>query len=86
MLRAGAASARDLSRAVGIPERDVAVHLEHLARSLRRTGGRLAVTPSECLDCGFAFGERGHHRYTRPGRCPRCHGRRLTLPRFRIED
>lgn len=79
----GPATARDLSKRVGIRERAVADHLDHLARSLARRGERLAVEPSECLDCGFVFSRR--ERYTRPGRCPECRGRRISLPRFEIQ-
>jgi predicted Zn-ribbon and HTH transcriptional regulator len=85
VLLAGEATARDLSRQVGIPERDVADHVQHLAESARHTGERVVVEPSVCLVCGFAFTHRERHRFTRPGRCPECHGRRITLPRFRIE-
>jgi predicted Zn-ribbon and HTH transcriptional regulator len=85
VLQGGAATARDLSRRVGIPERDVAAHLEHLERSVRHCGERLVVEPSVCFRCGFAFVDRERHRYTRPGRCPECHGHRLSLPAFRIE-
>jgi predicted Zn-ribbon and HTH transcriptional regulator len=85
VLLEGDATARDLSRRVGIPERDVAEHVEHLARSARHAGERLVVEAPVCLACGFAFGQRERHRFTRPGRCPECHGRRITLPRFRIE-
>ncbi|MHC4138081.1 MAG: transcriptional regulator [Planctomycetota bacterium] len=84
-LLAGDATARDLSRLVGIPERDVAEHIRHLERSVRRSGGRVVVEPSICFSCGFAFTPREHHRYTRPGRCPECHSRRISLPTFRIE-
>ena len=84
-LREGLASARDLSKRVGIPERDVAGHLEHLERSLRHGDERLVVEPPLCLACGFAFRRRERHRHTRPGRCPACHERRISLPRFRIE-
>jgi hypothetical protein len=86
VLAAGPATARDLSREVGIPERSVADHLEHLARSLRHEGLTLAVEAPACLDCDFVFAHRDRHRYSRPGRCPRCHGRRITLPRFWIEE
>jgi hypothetical protein len=82
-LRAGTATAKDLSRAVGISEREVAGHLEHLARSLRARGARLVIVPPECLDCGFAFTRR--ERATRPSHCPRCRSRRITLPEFRLE-
>jgi hypothetical protein len=81
-LRAGPATAKDLSRAVGVPEREVASHLEHLARTLRARGERLAMEPPACLDCGFAFP--GRARTTRPSQCPRCRGRRIRLPSFRV--
>jgi predicted Zn-ribbon and HTH transcriptional regulator len=81
-LRGGPATAKDVSREVGVSEREVAAHLEHLARSLRARGEKLAMTPPECLDCGFAFP--GRERTTRPSHCPRCRSRRITLPEFRI--
>ena len=82
-LLAGAATARDLSKRVGIPEHEVAPHLEHLERSLKHTGEKLVVEPPTCMDCGFAFTRR--HRFTRPSGCPDCRGRRITLPQFHIE-
>ncbi len=75
-------TARDLSRAVGIPEREVPEHLEHLMRSLPHRGEALEVEPCRCLDCGFVP---RRHPLKRPGHCPECRGRRLSLPRFRIE-
>jgi predicted Zn-ribbon and HTH transcriptional regulator len=79
----GFATARDLSRRVRIPEHDVAEHLEHLARSLRHRGESLEVEPSACLDCDFVFRRRA--RLTRPGACPRCRSRRISLPRFAVK-
>jgi transcriptional regulator len=79
----GPASARDLSERVGIRERDVAEHLEHLARSLAARGERLAVEPATCLACGYAF--RGRARLTRPSACPRCRATRIDPPVFRVE-
>jgi transcriptional regulator len=79
----GPASARDLSRALHVSEAEVHDHLPHVERSLRPRGERLVTCPSQCLACGFEFARR--ERFTRPGRCPRCHSRRLSLPRFRIE-
>lgn len=81
-LRAGPASARDLSRLVGLAEKEVAGHLAHLAKSLPAHGERLLVTPAECLACGYAFPSRT--RLTRPSRCPQCHGTHLAEPRFRL--
>lgn len=77
------ATARDLSQRIGIPERDVATHLEHLDRSLKHKEERLIIDPPKCLECGFAFTER--HRFTRPSGCPQCRGRRISQPEFRIE-
>jgi predicted Zn-ribbon and HTH transcriptional regulator len=78
----GEATLRDLSPRAGIAEREVAAHLAHLERSLRHRGERLHVDPCRCLACGFAFSAR--HRFTRPSRCPVCHGERITFARFRI--
>ena len=57
-LRAGAATARDLSKAVGASETDVLDHLVHLAKSLKARGEELAIKPAECRDCGFVFSRR----------------------------
>jgi predicted Zn-ribbon and HTH transcriptional regulator len=83
VLREGPATARDLSAAARIREKDVAEHLAHLARSLSRRGERLAVEPAACLACGYRFTERS--RLTRPGACPSCRSTRIDPPVFRIE-
>ncbi|TLM60394.1 MAG: transcriptional regulator [Deltaproteobacteria bacterium] len=81
-LRHGEHTALELSRLVGLPEKTVAEHLGHLARSLPAHGERLLVTPPTCLSCGYAFAGRG--RLTRPSRCPRCRATHLAGPLFRI--
>jgi predicted Zn-ribbon and HTH transcriptional regulator len=81
-LRSGPATARDLSKAVGVSERDVLDHLVHLARSLRAHGEKLVIQPASCLDCGFVFAQR--ERPARPSHCARCRSTRLTLPEFSI--
>ncbi len=63
-------TARELSALVHIREKDVAPHLEHLEKSLRRSGKRLVIEPAECLQCGFRFEKR--RRFTKPSACPRC--------------
>lgn len=82
MLAKQALTALDLSRAVGIGEKEVYRHLPHVAKSAARQGRRLAITPSTCLACGFTFHRRT--RFTRPGRCPRCRQCRIDHPVFRI--
>jgi predicted Zn-ribbon and HTH transcriptional regulator len=75
-------TARELSATVGISEKEVAAHLEHLARSVKATGGKFEVEQSRCLDCGFAFKDRA--RLGRPSRCPHCKGQRVTPPRYTV--
>lgn len=75
-------TARELSARVGISEKEVAGHLEHLARSLKQSGGRLHVEPARCLACGFVFKDRS--RLDKPSRCPKCKSQRLTRSRFVI--
>lgn len=74
--------ARDISAAVGIPEKDVYGHLDHLQRSLQRENRRLEVTPAVCRKCGFLFAKR--NRLTRPGKCPVCRGESIEEPLFEV--
>jgi predicted Zn-ribbon and HTH transcriptional regulator len=83
LLRGGPArTARELSEELGVSEREIAPHLEHLERSLKNEDEHLVVEPPGCVACGFVFRER--HRLTRPGKCPRCRATRVSPPRFRI--
>ena len=75
--------ARQLSREVGVKEKDVYEHLSHIARTTAAKGSQLMITPSECLHCGYVFKDR--KRFTRPSRCPRCRQSRLTTPTYRIK-
>lgn len=73
---------RELSGRLGIREKEVYRHLEHVRRSVAREGRKLAVTPAQCLACGYAFKDRS--RLTPPGRCPRCRHTRLSYPVYGI--
>lgn len=75
-------SARDLSKILGIREREVHDHLAHIARSLSVQRKRLVTIPCRCVICGYVFDNR--KRLTRPGRCPRCRSERIREPRFQI--
>jgi predicted Zn-ribbon and HTH transcriptional regulator len=81
-LREGPLTARDLSERLGVAEREIGPHLEHLARSARARQERLMLDPPRCLGCGFVFEDRG--RPTKPGRCPACRATRIAPPRFSI--
>lgn len=81
-LEQGPLSAFDLSGLVGIPEKEVAGHLEHIRRTLHHTGRRLEVQPAECTKCGFLFEKR--NRLTRPSRCPVCRSESIHAPLFSL--
>ena len=81
-LLGAALTAREISARTSMREKDVAEHLEHLDRSLRRQGERLVVEPARCLACEAEIGGRG--RFTTPGRCPRCRSERVAPPAFRV--
>jgi predicted Zn-ribbon and HTH transcriptional regulator len=71
-----------ISQAVGIPQSEVAGHLEHLARSLVHQGLALEVDPARCIACEWQFEDR--RRFGRPSRCPRCKSERIDPPRFSV--
>lgn len=81
-LEQGPLSARDISGIVGIPEKEVAAHLEHIRQTLHHTGRGLIVHPAECTRCGFVFEKR--ERLTRPSRCPVCKSESLHAPLFSL--
>lgn len=77
-------SARDLARQLGISERQVEDHLEHISKTLARDRARrFVLEPSACEECGFVFRER--RRLTRPSRCPRCRSEQISPPRYEIK-
>lgn len=82
LLIEGPISAKEISAVVGLPEKEVSAHLEHIRRSLHVTGAVLEVGPAECRHCGFVFAKR--ERMTSPGRCPVCRHEAISDPLFSI--
>lgn len=82
-LRDRAVSSKEISTAVGIPEKEVYDHLEHIQRTLNSKEDVLSVSPAECVKCGFVFKKR--ERLKKPGRCPVCKGEQIHDPLFKIE-
>ena len=82
MLEREAFTAMDLSRELGIAEKEVYTHLPHIAKSVAAQGKQFVIEPSRCLKCGYVFENR--KRFTRPGRCPRCRETYLQKPLYRI--
>ncbi|MGD8701191.1 MAG: ArsR family transcriptional regulator [Desulfosarcina sp.] len=83
LLRQEAMTARDISQAVGVSEKDVYRHLVHVQQSVAGQGRELVVIPCTCRACGYIF--KARRRLTRPGRCPRCRESRIDHPVFRID-
>ncbi|MBE0596899.1 MAG: ArsR family transcriptional regulator [Desulfuromonadales bacterium] len=82
LLRGSSLTPREISAEVGIQEKEVARHLEHIRKSLQSAEGRLEIDPATCRKCGFVFTKR--ERLDRPGRCPVCRGQSIAEPRFLI--
>jgi predicted Zn-ribbon and HTH transcriptional regulator len=77
-------SALEISGYAGVTEKEVHGHLEHIQRSLNKSGQKLVITPAECKQCGFVFRKR--ERLKRPGRCPACRSESITEPLFSIAN
>lgn len=80
-------TAKEISGAAGLSEKEVAGHLAHIQKSVSasREGERLrfVVEPSGCLSCGFVFKKR--ERLKTPSRCPLCRSEEISEMRFGIE-
>ena len=75
-------TALEISRLVGIKEKEVYQHLPHIEKTVRGKGGRLNMTPYYCISCGFKFKDR--KRFYPPGRCPLCREERISDAFFQI--
>lgn len=82
LLQAGEYDAYDISQALRIQEKEVYLHLPHIAKTLASRRQRLKIAPAACIFCGFTFRERT--RLKKPGRCPACRSERIRPPRFSI--
>src|SRR5271157_1709632 len=75
-------SAKELSAEVGVSEKDISEHLEHIRKTLDKRDASLVVIPSECKKCGFIFRKR--ERLNKPGKCPVCRSESIQEPLFSI--
>ena len=74
-------TARELSKALRISEKEVVAHLDHAAKSVQPPK-RLIIEASTCQQCGFVF--RNRRRFSSPSRCPECRHEGITRPEFSI--
>ncbi len=83
VLERGPRSAKDLSADVGISEKEVYGHLEHIKMSVSQSGLHFIVMPAKCKKCGFVFSKR--EKMKKPGKCPVCRGESIREPLYSIE-
>ncbi len=77
-------SAKDISAHVGISEKEVCEHLEHIQKTINYKFKTLDIIPAECNKCGFLFKKR--ERLKKPGKCPICRGESIAEPLFTIKE
>lgn len=82
LLQQRSLSAKELSMALGLPEKQVFNHLQHIHSSFQKQRRQLAIEPAVCKKCGFVFKKR--QRFTKPSRCPLCRGQAIEEPRFSL--
>jgi predicted Zn-ribbon and HTH transcriptional regulator len=85
MLRDAEWAADELAAQLEMERADLEMELQHLDRSARRRGERLAVTPARCLACDTVLKPRSARPFHAPRRCPSCKQERMSWPRYRLE-
>jgi predicted Zn-ribbon and HTH transcriptional regulator len=85
LLEEGEYGFEELRQALEVPVHLLKTDLEHVEKTVRGSGRRLAVTPPRCYDCGFVFRGRGTKHFHAPSRCPECRSEQVSQPRLRIE-
>ncbi len=75
-------SAKDLSKALHISEKEVYSHLPSIEKSIRHQKKQIKVTPCYCLNCKFEFKDR--KSFKKPGKCPECRQSRIEPAVFEI--
>ena len=75
-------NAGEISKALGIREKAVYDHLEHIRRSIKPQKKKLMIHPFHCLTCDYMFKDR--KRLSRPSRCPQCKHEHIEAATFKI--
>ncbi|MEL9940211.1 MAG: transcriptional regulator [Ignisphaera sp.] len=78
-------SADEIANIFELDVKDVYIHLEHIAKSIRRKSGNrkaLLMVPPRCRKCGYVF--KDLEKPKKPSRCPKCKSEWIEPPRFII--
>jgi transcriptional regulator len=84
VLEGNTLSAKEISAEIGLSEKDVYGHLEHIRQTINKRNQAFIVTPAECKKCGFVFRKR--ERLKKPGRCPVCRNETIRDPLFAVRN
>lgn len=77
-----ARAAGDISKNVGLSEKEVYEHLYHIRKSIDKQNYVFVIEPAECKKCGFIFKKR--EKLKKPGKCPLCRSESIKEPLFSI--
>jgi len=80
--RKNALTVRDISKSIGILEKDVYHHLTFIEKTVKHQKKRIHVEPYHCVNCGFQF--RNRKTFKRPSKCPGCRNGRIAPAVFQI--
>ena len=81
LLQEEALSTIELANILGIEEKEIIGHMEHVARSVA-SRHKLNIEPAQCRKCGFVFTKKKQFKY--PSRCPKCRSELVERARFSI--
>ncbi len=79
-------TADEIARIFDIDINDVYIHLEHIAKSIKRlySGKKvLLMTTPRCRKCGYIF---KIEKPKKPSRCPKCKSELIEPPQFIISS
>ncbi|MGF1758660.1 hypothetical protein L4D76_12100 [Photobacterium sagamiensis] len=76
-------TAKEISTAAKISEKEVYDNLEYILKTIHRDNRKLVITPYQCKKCGFVFKKR--ERLKKPGKCPLCRSESIEDALFSIQ-
>jgi predicted Zn-ribbon and HTH transcriptional regulator len=84
ILKGNTLSLKELSKILSVSEKEVESHLEHIRKSVSRSGYVLVVNPAHCKKCGFSFKKR--EKFGKPGKCPMCRSTQIVPQSFSLKE
>lgn len=82
LLEGNSLSTKDISADIGVSEKEIYEHLEHIQRTVNKTEHNFVIKPAVCKRCSFVFRKRD--KLKKPGKCPVCRGESIQEPFFSV--